>query len=194
MQRPQLTESQLEIVRRIDAEFARHPKRIPGTTTRPKSSTGYGRSVGFGFIRKRTYVPAPSIWNKRWKAMWDLIKELGNTIDMAYDGVQVNVNCVCGPHRDVTNFGNSYLISGGDYVGGELVVENEELDCKYKPLVFDGSKLTHWNKPIISGFKWTLVFFSCVLPARYKHMFPENFRILYPNYRDVLEINNTVNM
>jgi hypothetical protein len=190
MQRPELTEQQRDIITRIDAEFARRPKGIPGTTTRPKQSTGYGRSVGFGFIRKRRYPPAPSKMNKKWPQLWALLKELGATIGMEYDGVQVNVDCVCGPHKDKTNVGNSYLISGGNYTGGELIVEEQVLDCRYAPLIFNGSELLHWNKPILSGFKWTLVYFSCLIPPHHRHYYPEGFRITYPHYRDDLSALN----
>lgn len=185
MQRPVLTEQQKDIIARIDAEFVRRPKGIPGTTTRPKASTGYGRSSGFGFIRKRRFAPAPSKMNKKWPELWALLKEFGATIGLPYDGVQVNVDCVCGQHRDKTNVGDSYLISGGEYTGGELMVENVEYDCRYAPLIFNGFEMTHWNKPILTGHKWTLVYFSCLIPPHHAHYYPEGFQIAHPDYRDV---------
>lgn len=185
MYRPPLTDQQRNIIARIDAEFLRRPKGIPGTTTRPKKSTGYGRSAGFGFIRKRRFAPAPSKMNRKWPELWALLKEYGATIDVPWDGVQVNVDCVCGPHRDSTNVGNSYLISGGEYTGGELVVEDEVLDCRYAPLVFNGSALTHYNKPILTGHKWTLVFFSCLIPNHFRQYYPPGFRAVHSDYRDV---------
>jgi hypothetical protein len=185
MQRPELTDQQRDIIARIDAEFVRRPKGIPGTTTRPKQSTGYGRSAGFGFIRKRRFPPAPSKMNSKWPQLWALLKELGATLNLPWDGVQVNVDCVCGPHRDRTNVGDSWLMSGGEYAGGELIVEEEVLDCKYAPLVFNGSELLHWNKPITSGHKWTLVFFSCLIPNHHAHLYPSGFKDTFPDYRDV---------
>jgi hypothetical protein len=128
--------------------------------------------------------------NKKWPQLWALLKEFGATIGMGYDGVQVNIDCVCGQHRDKTNVGNSYLISGGDYTGGELMVENVEMDCRYAPLIFNGSQLTHWNKAILSGHKWTLVFFSCLIPPHHRHYYPEDFRMIYPEYRDDLSALN----
>jgi hypothetical protein len=183
MERPTLTEEQESLFEKINIALTNNPKRIPGTTTRPKKSTGYGRSVAFGFIRKRTYAPAPGRINKRWPELWDLIKQYGNTINMPWDGAQVNVNCVCGKHKDTHNVGNSYLISGGTYTGGELVIENELYDCNKKPIIFNGSEMEHWNKEL-EGFKWTIVFFTCEIPKRFKNMYPDNFRETYPNYKD----------
>jgi hypothetical protein len=128
--------------------------------------------------------------NKKWPQLWALLKEFGATIGIPYDGVQVNIDCVCGQHRDKTNVGNSYLISGGDYTGGELMVENVEMDCRYAPLIFNGSQLTHWNKAILSGHKWTLVFFSCLIPPHHRHYYPADFRMIYPEYRDDLSALN----
>ena len=183
MERPEVTEEQRILLQKINDEFNKRPKGISGTTTRPKQSTGYGRSAGFGFIRKRSYAPAPSRMNTRWPELWNLIKQYGNTIGIQWDGAQVNINCVCGKHKDKHNVGNSYLISGGSYTGGELVIENNMYDCNNKPIIFNGSEMEHWNKEM-EGFKWTIVFFTCEIPKRFKYMYPDNFRITYPNYKD----------
>lgn len=178
-----LTEEQTRLIDEIENEFKRRPGGIR-FNNRAKKSTGTGRSAPFGFVRKRTYPPGPSDENKKWPELWDLLKQYGKTIPVEWDGIQVNIDCVCAPHKDEGNTGDSYLVSGGDYTGGELVVEGIEYDCRYRPLIFNGSEKEHWNKPIKSGHKWTLVFFKTTIPKRHKGVFVENFRELYPKYKE----------
>ena len=39
------------------------------------------------------------------------------------------------------------IVGLGDYSGGELVVEGELHDIRYKPLEFDGWNKIHWTLP-----------------------------------------------
>ena len=149
-----------------------------------KTSTGYGESEGFGFIRRRGRVPGPCQRNKKWSELWIELQKLGALIPIQYDAVQVNINCVCNEHRDKGNLGLSLLVSGGDYTGGELKTEHGTFDAKYRGVLFDGSKIYHSNNEIKSGWKFTLVFFTIEITPRYKQYFPDNFRQLYPYYRD----------
>ncbi len=149
-----------------------------------KTSTGYGQSEGFGFIRRRGRVPGPCGRNKLYPKLWSELQLLGCMLPIQYDAVQVNLNCICNPHRDKGNKGLSFLVSGGDYEGGELETEYGDYDAKYKGVIFDGSKILHSNKDILSGFKWTLVFFTIEITPRHQLFFPENFRTLYPYYRN----------
>ena len=73
--------------------------------------------------------------------------------------IQLNKNLCCPPHKDSKNAGYSMLVSIGDYVGGEVVIDGKEYDARENPLVFNGAELEHYNKPIISGTKYSLVFF-----------------------------------
>ena len=47
----------------------------------------------------------------------------------------------------------------GDFVGGELMVEGEAFDIRYKPLEFNGWTQRHWTKPF-EGERYSLVFFT----------------------------------
>jgi len=68
------------------------------------------------------------------------------------------------PHRDAHNVGASYIVSWGDYVGGELCLENGMVvDTDLKPHLFNGANTTHWNNPIV-GHKISLVFFNIEWP------------------------------
>jgi len=182
MLRPTLTDKQKELITLIEEQFAKRPNGIRGNN-RPKKSTGTGRSVAYGFVRRRSYPPGPSAENKKWPALYKLLKQYGETVGLAWDTIQVNIDCVCGKHRDVGNFGDSYLVSGGDYTGGELVVENVEYDCRYAPIVFNGSEREHWNKAM-TGRKWSIIFFQSLIPNQFSHLFPEDWRTLYPNYKE----------
>jgi len=182
MLRPTLTDKQKELITLIEEQFAKRPNGIRGNN-RPKKSTGTGRSVAYGFVRRRSYPPGPSAENKKWPALYKLLKQYGDTIGLAWDTIQVNIDCVCGKHRDVGNFGDSYLVSGGDYTGGELIVEDVEYDCRYAPIIFNGSEREHWNKAM-TGKKWSIIFFQSLIPNQFSHLFPENWRTTYRNYKE----------
>jgi hypothetical protein len=182
MLRPTLTDKQKELITLIEEQFAKRPNGIRGNN-RPKKSTGTGRSVAYGFVRRRSYPPGPSAENKKWPALYTLLKQYGETVGLAWDSIQVNIDCVCGKHRDVGNFGDSYLLSGGDYTGGELVIEDVEYNCRYAPIIFNGSEREHWNKTM-TGRKWSIIFFQTLIPNQFSHLFPENWRTTYPNYKD----------
>lgn len=172
MQRPELSEYQRQLLDLIEIQLKKW--KIP-RQNRPKRSTGNGRSVPFGFIRRRSYVPDFATHNTHRPKLWNLFKAFGKTIGISWKSVQVNQNCVCSPHRDIGNRGISYLVSLGDYTGGELVVEDEVFDCNRKPIIFNGATQTHWNKDILSGDKWTLVFFDPEIPKRFAGSFPEGW-------------------
>lgn len=173
MERPLLSEEQSKLLDKLQAELQEWKIPAPNKT-RKKKSTGYGRSVAFGFIRKRAYEPAPSRYNARKPRIWELLKQYGKTIGIPYTAIQVNQDVVCDKHKDKGNKGLSYLVSFGDYKKGELVVEDKEYDCNRKPLIFDGCKQEHWNNEF-EGSKWTIVFFTIEIPKRFQHKYPEGW-------------------
>ena len=49
------------------------------------------------------------------------------------------------------------------FIYNTVKVEDDDVikyDAKYSPIIFDGSKYTHWNDEIISGNKYSLIFFN----------------------------------
>jgi hypothetical protein len=76
--------------------------------------------------------------------------------------IAVNKHCQFRPHRD-TGLGNgqsdSMIVGLGNYVGGELLVENEVHDIRYKPIEFNGWKCRHSTLPF-EGERFSLVFFT----------------------------------
>ena len=80
--------------------------------------------------------------------------------------VQMNKNFQCQPHKDSVNVGDSILCSFGDYTGGRTFLHPDEeeqriLDSRAKPVMFNGSKITHWVEPF-EGTRYSLVFFNHV--------------------------------
>ena len=51
------------------------------------------------------------------------------------------------------------IVGLGNYSGGELVVESETHDIRYKPLEFNGWTQRHYTKPFV-GERYSLVFFT----------------------------------
>lgn len=77
-----------------------------------------------------------------------------------YTSIHLNHNVTCPPHKDTNNKTESMLISFGEYDGGNIVIENKIYNAKYTPIIFNGSKLTHWNTNNLQGNKYSLIFFS----------------------------------
>ena len=76
--------------------------------------------------------------------------------------VAINRRAGFKPHVDAgAGFGqsSSLIVGLGDYEGGELAVEDEEFDIKYKPLEFDGWRSRHWTLPF-RGERFSLVYFT----------------------------------
>jgi len=109
---------------------------------------GPHRSITLGMIKARvqkTY--GLSYQSKKHPELYEAIKSLGEQIvPFEFNAIHVNHNVVCPKHLDPNNSGKSVLVSIGDYEGCELEIEGKGIfNTKYKPLVFDGSKLPHWN-------------------------------------------------
>jgi hypothetical protein len=93
---------------------------------------------------------------------WEKIKEWSYEnvpSDVEWNCIQVNKNLVCPKHNDKANVGKSFIISFGNYEGCNLVVSGIEHDTRLG-LVFDGFVQEHYNTPLLSGTKYSLVFFN----------------------------------
>jgi hypothetical protein len=51
------------------------------------------------------------------------------------------------------------IVGLGDYTGGELYVEGELFDMRFKPIEFDGWKLRYWTNQF-QGERFSLVWFT----------------------------------
>ena len=105
------------------------------------------------FLRKP--VPSETL---RSGPIFDAVKaHLPDTQAVCY-----NRNLQAFPHRDSRNAGCSHLLFLGTFEGGALVTEHgdryEQRGVWMGP--FDFRKVTHWNEPILSGTKHSLIAFS----------------------------------
>ena len=69
-------------------------------------------------------------------------------------------------HLDKINVGDSVLVAFGDYTGGLTYVKNKNdrnyqvHDCRFEPLIFNGSERMHGVTTISSGKRFSLVFYK----------------------------------
>jgi FkbM family methyltransferase len=135
---------------------------IPKTRRKAISSTSC-RTVTLGVINKpfSTFKGYSKFTDKHPK-LWELLLELGKQLDPdhQFSSVTINHNVECMPHKDARNSGTTLIIALGDYTGGELVVDDEEIDIKEKPYYFNGYLKEHYNKPF-TGDRYSLMFYSC---------------------------------
>lgn len=76
--------------------------------------------------------------------------------------IAVNRNARFKPHVDSgagAGQSRSLIVGLGDYKCGELVVEGEEVDIRYRPLEFNGWTQRHWTRPFV-GERYSLVWFT----------------------------------
>jgi len=119
-------------------------------------------SVNVGYIR-RMYVkgrPLEKGVNMK-KNNEDIFNECKRLFpDFEFNGVMINKNFKCPPHKDKNNINDSLIIGLGDYDGGELVVDNEPHDIRYKPMIFNASVKEHYVNEWSNGDRYSIVLFS----------------------------------
>lgn len=172
----ELTDVQKDLLQSLHTHLATWS--IPRTNP-PRTSVGAGRSCTFGRIKKRYGGREwkDGVWNTKKPKIWELLQAYGATVPVPWTSIQINQNCVCAKHKDKNNVGDSYLVSLGDYTGGELVVEGTPYDTSKNGIVFNGSELEHWNNEIVSGNKWSIVFFPA--PIKEQLTLPHASAIAY---------------
>jgi hypothetical protein len=125
------------------------------------------RYACLGVIRARkTGKTGLSAWSKKYPELWQEIQRIGSLLrgrdgmPFLYTSVHLNHNVVAGKHLDKGNVGDSILVGFGNYAGGEICLESGEVELiRYRPVCFNGSAVIHWNTPITSGNKYSLVFY-----------------------------------
>lgn len=121
------------------------------------------RSVVFGVSKGRfSGVVGPSAASKKYPQIWELIQKIGKELptNFEYNSVFVNHNVICPEHKDSNNVGKSILLSFGDYLGAEIVIDGTKYDANRQPVLFNGSLLPHYNTNDLVGNKYSLVFFN----------------------------------
>ena len=102
-----------------------------------------------------------SYMSRKFPIIYKELLRIGNDIcPFEFNSIQVNRNLVCPKHIDKSNVGKSLLVSFGNYEGCNIVIGGVEYDAFHRPVIFDGAKIEHWNTPLETGIKYSLVFFK----------------------------------
>lgn len=123
---------------------------------------GEHRAVLLGYVKGRISREFNlSAETKKRPELYNAVVELGNKIcPFPFDAIQINHNLECSKHIDKGNVGLSCIVSFGDYTGCDLVVDKNTYNTNCRPLIFDGGKYYHWNTPLLTGCKYSLVYFK----------------------------------
>lgn len=134
---------------------------IPPSKYENRKGFGRSRSVTFGMRKaRRGNEVGLSVFTERYPEIWYEIQRISNFFPCKYTSVYVNKNVECEWHYDKGNVGDSYIVSFGDYEGCNLAVEGiGEVDTNCRPVRFDGKVMLHRTLPLISGTKYSLVFY-----------------------------------
>jgi hypothetical protein len=138
-----------------------------------RKNCGVGRSQTFGIVRRRTSQADYSRHCRERPFLYKLLLRFGNTYvpkDMKWNSITVNMNFECKPHMDKGNLGDSWLVAFGDYTGGALMFNEEEIDVKYTPFRANFTKYEHWVQPF-EGERYSLVYYHTPFPS--KHELPK---------------------
>lgn len=134
---------------------------IPKTKRRLVNDS-YIRTVTIGQVNQPfSKFKGHSKFTEQHPDLWAAIRELAHFLDPhhRYTSVTINHNVQCKPHKDTRNDGTTMIIGLGDYQGGELCIDDKEIDINHKPYYFNGWLHTHYNKPH-TGDRWSLMFYS----------------------------------
>ena len=131
-------------------------------TGKPRRGFGKHRAVTLGIIKPRFEKDYRlSLFSRQYPEIHNKIFELGKKfVPFEFNTVHLNKDVVCPPHYDSENVDESILFSFGNYEGGKIVINGMEYDAYLTPTLFDGSKMEHYNTPLISGTKYSLVFYK----------------------------------
>jgi hypothetical protein len=132
------------------------------TSTNNRRGFPRHRAITFGYTKARfTGIQGLSYYSKKYPEIYKEIITIGDIINnIQFKSIHLNYNVICPPHTDNKNIGNSILVSFGDYQGCNIVIDNVVYDAKHNPILFDGSKLEHYNTNDLIGTKYSLVFFN----------------------------------
>ena len=139
-------------------------ERKPLVENRYRNKSGVGRSQAFGVVNKRCMPPDYSRQNWLRPYLYKCLCDFAETyVDISWNAITLNQNYRAEKHRDKGNQGISYLVSFGDFTGGQLRIHEGELeglhDIDRKPIRADFSKIYH-SVEEFSGNRYSLVFYT----------------------------------
>jgi len=121
---------------------------------------GEGVSQCLGIVSKRSQAPDLSRQSWLHPKLHFMLMEFGEKYvrqHIEWTSIQVNCNYICAPHKDTGNTGDSYIVAFGNFVGGEICIEDVPYNIHLRGLIFDGSQHLHWTKDW-QGFRYSIVY------------------------------------
>ena len=130
-------------------------------------SFGEHRSITLGIVKsRRTRRYGLSRLTHKFPELFKLLTDISMQYfpEYEFNAIHVNKNVVCPPHIDKNNIGPSIIFSIGNYQGCDLNCGGVSFNTHEHALLFKGNKSLHYNTPLLSGTKYSFVFFM-VLPV-----------------------------
>ncbi len=131
---------------------------------------GNHRSALLGYVYKRNEPRSKgkqlSAFSIKQPHLFDCLVRISEKYfpEHKWSSIQLNHNLTCTPHLDRHNNGPSIIFSVGNYTGSNLCVENTEHIIEYNThntiVEFEGAKYYHHNTPLISGNKYSFVYYA----------------------------------
>lgn len=119
-------------------------------------------SMQFGITNyKYAHKIDEAYYSKKYPTIHNELMKLATIIGVKHPivTIHVNKNVICPPHYDIKNSGVSTIVAIGNYTGCDLLIENEIIDCHYKPIEFDGVHKKHWNSNDLVGTRYSIVYY-----------------------------------
>jgi hypothetical protein len=161
-----------DICKEITIPMMRYKHSNTGQSCRAGRAFKFGnhRAALLGYVIKRREPringPQLSAFSNKHPELYACLVKIADKYfpEHRYKAIQLNNNVVCPPHLDRHNNGPSIIFSVGEYVGCKLQIEYDdyilEANTRNTILSFDGSKNKHWNTPLVSGNKYSFVFYA----------------------------------
>ena len=168
-------------------EIIKELERRPLEINKYRVKSGEGRSQAFGIVGRRNLPPDYSrqCW-KRPELYKHLLDFAEKYVDISYNAITLNQNYKTLPHYDKHNIGDSYLVSFGDFLGGDLIIhKNHYLEYHniwHRPMKADFSKILH-STDTFEGNRYSLVFYEFHLPNKPVNLPNPSVRIVDNDFR-----------
>jgi hypothetical protein len=93
--------------------------------------------------------------------LYPLIRKVVNIYapNFDYNAGYINKNVQMIPHKDKNNVDTSIIFGLGDYEGGELNIEGQKVDIKYRLIEFDGKRHEHWTE-YFKGNRYSVILYE----------------------------------
>lgn len=128
-----------------------------------QGKTGYTMSFGFG--NRFGLGNGEFYTNKKYPELYRIATEYGKSVlpsNFEWNCITINYNLQCKPHFDNKNNGKSYILFLGDFTGGELIIEKDNIKELYSTdniIYFNASLLKHSTSAFI-GERFSIIYFS----------------------------------